>query len=298
MIAFIRNLASGIFSGMTDSQGNTWTTAVQTTTGTTNGAISYAYLQTALTTADTITGTASTQVNMQIYEYGGITANASPSETSSAVTAAATTLTTGPTGIMANINSLVFTGVGCGTSPQIFTPPSGFNEHIPNGVSLALDVADLIPGNNSSRNAAWNWGTSGAAAVAIATFPLSSFPPAANTDLNLFSTAQYSDVSVDDGDYFIESGAEYLIREYKKDWTNNTDIITFTWKGRSTISSQASPIFIQIYNVTTGLWETLARETRVPADTDFQARVTQSTNLSNYYDASNIVTFRSYQQVN
>lgn len=118
-----------------------------------------------------------------------------------------------------------------------------------------------------------------------------------NPLINPFLNANYGSVSVNDGDYFIEYGSEYMIREYKYKNLNNTDIVTFTWKGRSTESTQVSPILIQIYNVTSGTWETLARETRVPADTDFTAVVTQSTNLSNYYDSNNTVTFRSYQQV-
>lgn len=115
--------------------------------------------------------------------------------------------------------------------------------------------------------------------------------------INSFTNAMYSDVGGDDGDYFIEYGSEFMIREYKKRWTNNTDNIFFTWRGRSTLSSLISPILIQIYNISTDAWETLASATTVPADTDFSVTVSQTTNLSNYYDANKIVTFRSYQQV-
>lgn len=118
-----------------------------------------------------------------------------------------------------------------------------------------------------------------------------------NPLINPFTNPMYGTVSTDDGDYFIEYGSEYMIREYKYKNTNNTDSVTFTWKGRSTESTKISPVLIQIYNLSTAAWETLARETRVAADTDFQAQVTQSTNMSNYYDANNVITFRSYQQV-
>lgn len=119
-----------------------------------------------------------------------------------------------------------------------------------------------------------------------------------NTDLiNPFNAVSYGNVSVDDGDYFIERGSTTLIREYKAKHQNNTDQITMTWKGRSTLSTLISPILIQIYNISTANWETLANQTLVPADTDFQVIVTQSTNVANYYDTNNVVTFRSYQLV-
>lgn len=119
-----------------------------------------------------------------------------------------------------------------------------------------------------------------------------------NVDLiNKFNSVNYGNVSIDDGDYFIERGSQVMVREYKSQHNNNIDNITMTWKGRSTISSILSPIYIQIFNQNTQIWETMAKQTLVPADTDFQVIVIQNTNVSNYYDVNNIVTFRSYQQV-
>lgn len=122
--------------------------------------------------------------------------------------------------------------------------------------------------------------------------------PATNADLqNRFTNTMYGDVASDDGDYFVEYGSEYLTRQYQYKHINNTDGIRFVWKGRSTLAASVSPILIQIYNVNSTTWETLARETQVAADVEFSVMVTQTTNPSNYYDSSNMVTFRSYQQV-
>lgn len=115
--------------------------------------------------------------------------------------------------------------------------------------------------------------------------------------INKFTTAQYSDVGGDDEDYFIEYGSEYMIRNYQRKNTNNTDTPQFTWRGRSTEPTSTSPILIQIFNVNSATWETLAVANKIPADVDFSVTVTQTTNISNYYDSSNQVTFRSYQQV-
>lgn len=119
-----------------------------------------------------------------------------------------------------------------------------------------------------------------------------------NTNLDYpFTAFQVSQVSGDDGDYFIEYGSEYMMRQYKYKHINNTDGMTFIWRGRSTYDTRRSPMFIQVYNVNSNQWETLARETRIPPDTDFTAQVSQTTNMSNYYTATNVITFRSYQQV-
>jgi hypothetical protein len=102
---------------------------------------------------------------------------------------------------------------------------------------------------------------------------------------------------VDDGDYFIQYGSEYMIETFKLDWTNNTDTPSFTYKGRTTLSTLISPILIQIYNVNSAVWETLATINTVLPDTDFTQTVKQSANVSNYYDTKSVVSFRVYQQV-
>lgn len=152
------------------------------------------------------------------------------------------------------------------------------------GYKIATDINPVTLNFTQAVSGSWN--------TLAATYYKTSL-----RNLNSFIFPQYSQAAGDDGAYFIEYGSEYMIREYKYKNANNTDTVTFTWKGRSTESTQVSPVLIQIYNVTTAAWETLARETRVGPDIDFQATVTQSANLANYYDGNNTVTFRSYQQV-
>lgn len=151
-------------------------------------------------------------------------------------------------------------------------------------------------GSGASNNAVGASGANGAVLL-IWTTSTVGLPTSGGNLLDNFNATQYSNVSVDDGDYFIETGSEYIISEYKKTWTNNTDTIAFTWQGRSTESTLISPILIQIYNVNSSTWETLTTVNAVPADTDFQVTVKKTTNLSNYYDSNNVITFRSYQQV-
>lgn len=151
---------------------------------------------------------------------------------------------------------------------------------------------NLVAQTSKVVSAAGNWG------MLCVVYKLSSgLPTRASDELDIDTNKNVMNVAVDDGDYFIQYGSEYLIQEYKKDWTNNTDTPTFVWKGRTTQSTLVSPFFVQIYNVSTSAWETLARETRIPADTDFTLTVSQASNVANYYDTNNIVAFRTYQLV-
>jgi hypothetical protein len=108
---------------------------------------------------------------------------------------------------------------------------------------------------------------------------------------------QDSNVSGDDGDYFIQGGAQFVIQEFKSQHQNNTDNIVVTWKGRSTESPGISPILLQIYNQNSTLWETIASQVMVAADTDFILQGTPANAAANYYDSTNTVTARIYQQV-
>jgi hypothetical protein len=142
-------------------------------------------------------------------------------------------------------------------------------------------------------------GQPGAPGFLQLTYTTNQNPQPTSTDLvNPFNAVNYSNESVNDGDYFIQTGSQYTIQVYKSVHQNNTDNIAFTWIGRSTLSTLISPILIQIYNQNSTSWQTLATINMLPADTDSNAiTVTQTSNLSNYYDSNNTVYFRSYQQV-
>jgi len=123
-------------------------------------------------------------------------------------------------------------------------------------------------------------------------------PPLTNNPLTTpFTVPNYSNVSADDGDYFIQSGTQYVITQFKNTHQNNTDSITVTWKGRSTEAPFISPLVLQIYNQTTNLWETIATQTILSADIDLILQGSPSSGSANYYDSTNTVTARVYQQV-
>lgn len=211
---------------------------------------------------------------------------------------ASTAPSSGATGVLSQTYELVVVGLATDTV-QTPTLGAGYSNLVNNGSgattptnvaqeSKIVQTNSAVTGNFTITSTNW--------ACRVVTFK-GNLQATATDLINKFNNAQYSDALGDDGDYFIEYGSEYMIRNYQRINTNNTDSPTFTWKGRTTESTLISPMLIQIYNVSTAAWETLAIANKVPADTDFSLSVTQTANVSNYYDTSNTVTFRSYQQV-
>lgn len=123
-------------------------------------------------------------------------------------------------------------------------------------------------------------------------------PDSTSQDLsNLFTAHQYSNASVDDGDYFVQTGSKYIITEFKRQSPNNSNNIQVIWKGRTTLAPSRSRVFLQIFNQNSSAWETLGSQSVVSVDTDFILQGTQNTNVANYYDSTNTVSCRVYQLV-
>lgn len=99
----------------------------------------------------------------------------------------------------------------------------------------------------------------------------------------------------------------YLLHQYKVRENQHQDSIKITVDLQSTLAPTASTVYLQIYNVTTGLWETLASDNTTAANTDFELVGRITANQSDYYDRSvsdtnfpqtydlNEITFRVYQ---
>lgn len=103
-----------------------------------------------------------------------------------------------------------------------------------------------------------------------------------------------------DNDVFVDLDVTisgYAIHQYKKLNSNNTDKIDITWKGKSSVATSSQAVRLQIYNHTSGLWETLDTESSAGVAVEFTLTGSVTTSLANYYDANNIITIRVYQQV-
>jgi hypothetical protein len=91
--------------------------------------------------------------------------------------------------------------------------------------------------------------------------------------------------------------AGYAIHQHKKLNSNNTDKIDITWKHKSSVAASVQAIRLQIFNHTSGLWETLDTESSAGVGVEFTLIGSVTTSLSSYYDANNIITLRVYQQI-
>jgi hypothetical protein len=114
----------------------------------------------------------------------------------------------------------------------------------------------------------------------------------------IYNATEVSNVATDNDVYadldVITTG--YAIHQYKKLNANNTDKIDITWKGKSSVATSSKNVLLQIFNNTSGLWETLDTESTAGVGTKFTLTGSVTTNLSSYYDANNIISLRVYQQ--
>lgn len=114
---------------------------------------------------------------------------------------------------------------------------------------------------------------------------------------NDLTAAQVSNVTTDDGGYFIQRGSEFVALHFQRWSPSVADSINIMWKGRSTESSIVSPIYLQVYNITSAQWETVDYDNTKLGDTDYILWGSPASAVSNYYDSNNQVSCRIYQQV-
>lgn len=120
--------------------------------------------------------------------------------------------------------------------------------------------------------------------------------PGGDTNLATFYTAaERTDVASDNATYVAVSGGGKLLHLFKLRHTNSTDKFTLTWNGKASIAPSAAGVHLQLYNRTSGLWETLASNTGAAADTDFTLTGYLTTGFSDYYDANHVLSVRVYQ---
>ena len=108
---------------------------------------------------------------------------------------------------------------------------------------------------------------------------------------------EYSDVATENDVYVAQEGtSEYLVIQFKNQFDDNTGSINIICKARSDLAPMSAPVYLQIYNRTSGLWETIDTDNSSSADTKFTLSAAVSTGLSNYYDGSYWVACRIYQE--
>ena len=115
-----------------------------------------------------------------------------------------------------------------------------------------------------------------------------------------FSEQDYTDVGTDNDTYVdLQGTAQYMKFLFQEVNDNETNEQKFdiTWKGKSSLAPSSATVYLQIYNRTDEIWETLDSDNSSSADTKFTLSGTQSTDLSDYYDENYIISARVYQEV-
>ena len=102
----------------------------------------------------------------------------------------------------------------------------------------------------------------------------------------IYSDQEVIDVLTDDGvRVSIQSLAPiYLAHQYKIRNVNNYDTMTIKVKLQSNVGCSTAPIYLQIWNIRTLLWETIAVDEETLEQTTTTLSAVISTNLSDYYD--------------
>ena len=123
--------------------------------------------------------------------------------------------------------------------------------------------------------------------------------PSDDTDLATdYSSQDNDDVEVDNGVRVdIEGQSGYLLHQFKDMSNNDTNKISVSWNGQTSLAPNSSTVYLQIYNRTTTLWETLDSNSTEDALTDFTLQGGRALSLSDYYDGSNWISCRVYQLI-
>lgn len=123
---------------------------------------------------------------------------------------------------------------------------------------------------------------------------LVSLPTDISTLETIYTTNEVLHVSTNDGAIVTQTGAlQYMVHEFV-DLVGDETIATIEIQGRSTLSPELSPVYLQVYNLNTNLWETLDTDATTEEDVDFVLSKTLR-DLTNYKDGSKQITTRVYQ---
>lgn len=123
--------------------------------------------------------------------------------------------------------------------------------------------------------------------------------PLDDTDLeNILTSQEEIAISVDDDIYADQdtTGGGYAIFLFKHMHSNNTDLIVVSCKLKSSKDTDFSPVYLQIYNRNSTLWETIASETSVAAGVEFSLEGSPTGTIGNYYDSNLWAACRLYQE--
>lgn len=126
---------------------------------------------------------------------------------------------------------------------------------------------------------------------------LASLPTNANDLATSYSESEEGDVSSDDAVRVgvTGSGDEYAIHQFKEFKSDTSLHLDVSWNGQSDVAPSTSTVYLQVYNHSTGSWETLDSNSSASAGSDFDLSGNTNGTASDYYQNSK-ATVRVYQR--
>jgi hypothetical protein len=116
-----------------------------------------------------------------------------------------------------------------------------------------------------------------------------------NLDI-IYGETDEDSVATDNGVRVGMNGSNtYLLHQYRIVNETTHDNICIKVNLQSTLEPSISPVYLQIWNVLTSLWETIASNTTSAADIDFDLEAEVTSNVENYYDTNREIAIRVYQ---
>jgi hypothetical protein len=122
----------------------------------------------------------------------------------------------------------------------------------------------------------------------------SSLPSNDNDLTTQYTEQEEEDVSVRDDTRVGQAGTlQYMIHQFKK-FVGSQTYALIEAEVQSTLDPRYSTVYLQIYNRNSSTWETIDSNSTSDSDVDFELSAVVS-DLTNYKDASNVVSCRIYQ---
>jgi hypothetical protein len=119
--------------------------------------------------------------------------------------------------------------------------------------------------------------------------------PGNDNDLEVtYTTQDETDVSTKNDVRVGQTGVlEYMVHQFK-DFVGSNTSCQVEWEGQTSQAPSASIVYLQVYNRNTTTWDTLTSNNTANIDTDFNMTA-EIADLTNYKDASNVISCRVYQ---
>jgi hypothetical protein len=116
-----------------------------------------------------------------------------------------------------------------------------------------------------------------------------------DTDLShIYTEQEETEVATVDTNWVGQPGSMvYMLHKFKS-FVDDRQYCSVEWMGKSTLAPSLSAVYLQIYNRTTGLWDTLDTNNTSDEDLDFELEG-RVPNLTNYKNISNVISCRVYQ---